>query len=122
MGVPNSGSSFGMLSLHRLTLGAVGSDDDDGSAKRIRRRSLNKRIHLKKNYFSIKLPFDCDSFDDVGVASKTQNDHAELRLMIIITFFVITNIFIITQNRWPTRWRTRWFSCNKNPLWWFNRT
>jgi len=41
-GVPNSTSSFGILSLHRLTLAVVGrdDDDDDGSAKRIRRRSL----------------------------------------------------------------------------------
>ena len=45
-GVPNSGSSFGILSLHRLTFPVVGADDDedddDGSAKRMRRRSENK--------------------------------------------------------------------------------
>ncbi len=40
IGVPNSASSFGILSLQRLTLAVIGTDDDDdGSAKRIRRRS-----------------------------------------------------------------------------------
>jgi hypothetical protein len=62
-GVPNSASSFGILSLHRLTLAVVGrvvvvvdddDDVDDGSAKRIRRRS-----------------FDCGTFDAVDVSSSS---------------------------------------------------
>ncbi len=50
-GVPNPWSSFGTLSLHRLTLAVGGAvvvddDDNDGSAKRIRRRSEK---HIKLN-------------------------------------------------------------------------
>jgi hypothetical protein len=62
-GVPNSASSFGILSLHRLTFAVVGrfdaDDADDGSAKRIRRRSekINFKIKFstkKSNYHLIE--------------------------------------------------------------------
>jgi hypothetical protein len=85
-GVPNSASSFGILSLHRLTLAVVGrvvvvvdddDDVDDGSAKRIRRRS-EKKYNDHTLYLKIKLPFDCGTFDAVDV-SKNQNNERKFK-------------------------------------------
>ena len=56
-GVPNSGTSFEILSLHRLTLAVAGADDD-GSAKRMRRRSKNKNDQHDSRSKQRNVPFD----------------------------------------------------------------
>lgn len=56
-GVPNSDTSFGILSLHRLTLAVAGAADD-GSAKRMRRRSKNKDNRHYSRSKQQNVPFD----------------------------------------------------------------
>lgn len=77
-GVPNSGTSFGILSLHRLTLAVAGADDDDdGSTKRMRRRSKNKEDQHGSRSKQWNVPFDAQGFGTVDV-SKNQIHHIEL--------------------------------------------
>jgi hypothetical protein len=62
-----------MLSLHRLTL-AVNGTDDDGSVKRIRRRSKKRGTIRDPASHRRRLPFDWDSFD-AGVGSAAKECH-----------------------------------------------
>ena len=69
-----------MLSLHRLTLAVIGADDD-GSVKRIRRRSKRDTVRHPASHRRHRLPFDWDSFD-AGVGSSSSSLMSSLSLKI----------------------------------------